>query len=299
MTANNDTSTQLGGTVSEGAATDPAAVLVALESQAMRVETPCGDGVMVWRIWGEGEPVVLAHGSSGSWAHWLRNIPYLAQTRKVIVPDLPGHGDSATSAAETHESISLALATGLERILGAGKPADLVGFSYGAVVLVQLAALHPQVARRLVIVGPGGLETPLGPIDLRSPRGLEGEARAAILRSNLLGFMLHNPDSVTDLALHIQSMGVRAARFRGTEQMVMPDKLVAVLPRVHAPLDAIWGEFDRPHPHPAEQEASLRRFQPNMDFRVIADAGHWAMYERPEAFNTALGEILAARLRAV
>ena len=40
MTANNDTSTQLGGTVSEGAATDPAAVLAALESQAMRVETP-------------------------------------------------------------------------------------------------------------------------------------------------------------------------------------------------------------------------------------------------------------------
>ena len=43
----------------------------------------------------------------------------------------------------------------------------------------------------------------------------------------------------------------------------------------------------------------LRRYQPDMDFRTIADAGHWAMYERPEAFNAALLDILAQPPRAV
>ena len=36
----------------------------------------------------------------------------------------------------------------------------------------------------------------------------------------------------------------------------------------------------------------IRRTHPNCDFRVIAGAGHWAMYERPEAFNAALLDML-------
>jgi pimeloyl-ACP methyl ester carboxylesterase len=45
------------------------------------------------------------------------------------------------------------------------------------------------------------------------------------------------------------------------------------------------------------QEAALRRFQPELDFRVIPGAGHWAMYEQPEEFNRAVIELLARPLR--
>jgi 2-hydroxy-6-oxonona-2,4-dienedioate hydrolase len=69
-----------------------------------------------------------------------------------------------------------------------------------------------------------------------------------------------------------------------------------VLPRVSVQLDAIWGEHDRPHPDPAVQESVLRRFHPGLDFRVITDAGHWAMYERPDEFNRTLLELLARPL---
>ncbi|MDB5843914.1 MAG: hydrolase-like protein, partial [Polaromonas sp.] len=52
---------------------------------------------MVWRCWGEGAPVVLLHGGSGSWTHWIRNIPTLvACSRQVWAPDLPGFADSAS-----------------------------------------------------------------------------------------------------------------------------------------------------------------------------------------------------------
>ncbi|HEX4114045.1 MAG TPA: hypothetical protein VH020_16050, partial [Stellaceae bacterium] len=48
--------------------------IAALDRVARHRETPCGDGTMVWREWGEGVPVVLLHGGYGSWQHWLRNI---------------------------------------------------------------------------------------------------------------------------------------------------------------------------------------------------------------------------------
>src|SRR3546814_1155899 len=57
-------------------------------SQAEVRTTPCGDGQMVWRLWGEGPPLVLLHGGSGSWTHWFRNIPALARRYRVIAADL-------------------------------------------------------------------------------------------------------------------------------------------------------------------------------------------------------------------
>ena len=74
---------------------DPAAVVDALARTARKVRTPCGDGAMVWRVWGAGEPLVLFHGGSGSWTHWIRNIPELSRHYELWVADIPGLGDSA------------------------------------------------------------------------------------------------------------------------------------------------------------------------------------------------------------
>ena len=66
-----------------------------LNARYRRIETPCGEGTMVWRLWGEGDPLVLAHGAQGAWDHWVRNIPELSRHRMLLVPDMPGHGESA------------------------------------------------------------------------------------------------------------------------------------------------------------------------------------------------------------
>jgi pimeloyl-ACP methyl ester carboxylesterase len=275
-----------------------AAFLAALEARATRIETPCGDGTMVWRTWGEGPPLVLAHGAQGSWTHWVRNIARLSATRRLIVADLPGHGDSAMPETPDHEGISRALAAGLAMILGHGVAVDMCGFSFGGVALAHLAALHPGIARRLVIVGCGGLDTPMGHPRLGRISGLAGEERRAALKANLLGLMLHHPDSADDLAIHMLLPTAKQARLH-VPPLVLPDRLARILPRVAVPLDAIWGECDLPHPDPAAQEAVLRAVQPGTVFRVIAGSGHWAMYERPEAFEAALLEILAMPLRPV
>ncbi|MEJ2410785.1 MAG: hypothetical protein P8Y48_16140 [Novosphingobium sp.] len=59
----------------------------------------------------------------------------------------------------------------------------------------------------------------------------------------------------------------------------------------------IWSERGLPHPDLAAQEAVLRSVQPGTVFKVVARAGYWTMYERPEAFDPALESILDVPLR--
>ncbi len=275
---------------------EPAAIVAEFERRARRFETKCGDGVLVWRAWGIGPPVLLAHGGHGAWSHWIRNIDALAAERTVWALDLPGLGDSALPPRQDHEAISEVLATGLRQLIAPDLPVDIVGFSFGGVVSAHLAAFYPELVRRVILVDTGGLDLPTGPIDVRGIRGLADAERRAVLRANLLSLMLHDPASVDELALYLQALNGRRARIQA-EKLVLPDRLIKVLPRVSVQLDAIWGEYDGPHPDPAAQATVLRRFQPDLDLCVIPGAGHWSMYERPEAFNRAVLDLLSRPLR--
>jgi pimeloyl-ACP methyl ester carboxylesterase len=269
---------------------DPAAVVAAYEARCRRIDTPCGEGTMAWRIWGEGEPLVVSHGAQGAWSHWIANIDRLSAERMLIAVDLPGHGDSAMPSTPDHRGISAALATGLREVLG-GRKADLAGFSFGGCAFAHFAAYHPELVKRVILIGTGGLDTPHGHVVLDRVAGLQGEERKAMLKANLLGLMLQHPQSADELAQHLLVTNARKARLT-TPELVIPDRLARILPMVAAPVDAIWGEFDRPHPDPHLQEAVIRRTHPDCDFRVIDGAGHWAMYERPDAFDAALLDML-------
>lgn len=272
---------------------DPAAVVADLERRARRFETPCGGGSLVWRAWGKGPPLLLAHGSHGSWLHWIRNIDALAERYTVWALDLPGYGDSAMPEPAEHPTIAQIIASGLNRLIAPILPIDIIGFSFGGVVAAHLASFYPDLVRRLILVDTGGLNTPMGKVELTRMRGLDEAARDAANRSNLLALMLHHPASVDALALHVQATCALRGRLDPVP-LVLPDKLLKVLPHVRAPLSVIWGEHDRPHPDPATQERALRQHHPSLQFRVICGAGHWVMYEQPEAFNDTVFELLDA-----
>src|SRR3546814_1089265 len=90
---------------------------------------------MVWRVWGEGEPVVLLHGGFSSWNHWVRNIDPLAARYRVIAADMPGQGDS-DDPPQPYDADSLAaiVADGIRRLTREGERVRMVCFSFGAVI---------------------------------------------------------------------------------------------------------------------------------------------------------------------
>jgi pimeloyl-ACP methyl ester carboxylesterase len=276
----------------DSAALSPEEIVADLERRAQRHETPCGAGSLVWRAWGSGSPVLLAHGSDGSWSHWIRNIDALATRYTVWAADLPGFGESALPQVQDHSGIVAALAEGLRRLMSPALPIPVVGFSFGGVVAAHLAAAHPELVRQVIIVDSGGLDTPRANVHLQRLRGLQGEARRAAARANLLEIMLYHPDSADDLALHVSALNGPRSRL-SVAGLVFPDKLRVALERVTCPVAAIWGELDKLHSTPPIQEAALRRVRPDSTFRVIPSAGHWSMYERPQAFNETVLDLLA------
>jgi pimeloyl-ACP methyl ester carboxylesterase len=269
----------------------------ALRGRAERTETPCGDGALVWHRWGpvDGRPVVLLHGGSGSWTHWLRNIDALADAgHAVLVPDLPGFGESATPPDGRDADVLPGwLERGLQALVGAA-PVTLVGFSFGGLVAGLWARSCPARVARLVLVGSPGLSAErLPPLDLRRWDALPaGQAREAAHRHNLLQLMLAHEDSATPLAVALHAANVERDRLR-QRRLMLTDALVPVLPALACPVHGIWGAQDMLYRHRLPLIGQVLSTAPGFEsLDLLPDAGHWVPFEAAGAFNAALAAVL-------
>jgi 2-hydroxy-6-oxonona-2,4-dienedioate hydrolase len=262
-------------------------------AEAQRIETPCGDGGMVWRVWGGGPPLVLLHGGYGSWTHWIRNVLVLARRFTVIAPDLPGLGESATPPEpHTAEDLAAIVVKGLEIVVSNDTAPHIAGFSFGGVLGGHVAAQLGDRLRALTVVGSNGLGLVRQPTALeRVPAGVSPEEALAVHRHNLGALMIADPAKIDELAVYIQSQNAPRGRVR-SRRFSRTDTLARALPFVKARLDGIWGERDATaYPYVDERAQVLRRFQPGARFEVIAGAGHWVQYEAADRFNPVLAEI--------
>jgi len=262
-------------------------------AEAQRIETLCGDGSMVWRVWGSGPLLVLLHGGYGSWMHWIRNVLVLARRFTVIAPDLPGLGESATPP-EPHSAEGLAriIVDGLTTILPGGERFHLTGFSFGGVLGGHVAALLGEQVRDFTIVGSNGLGLPRQPTELerQKPDGTVEEL-LAIARHNVSVLMIADKDKIDDLAVYIQYMNAPRGRIK-SRRFSRSDTLIRVLPRVTAQLSGIWGGRDAgAYPYLDERRRVLDAIQPGLRFEITPGAGHWVAYEAADRFNPLLAEI--------
>ena len=247
-----------------------------------------------WRVWGKGTPLVLVHGGHGAWTHWIRNIEVLAQQFRVIVPDLAGFGDSADFALGAHapERIELlveSLRLGIEHLVPEG-PVHLAGFSFGGAVAGLLAPRVPRL-QRLAVFGCGGHGgTRRDKEPLRDWRAHQGAQRWQALQQNVEAFMLAGPCDA--LALHVHGHACERTRFRSKAISRSP-LLLQSLRDFDKPVLLVWGEDDVTA-IPAEAAQALSQQQPGRDWTILAGAGHWVQYERPEAINTLLASWLQA-----
>jgi pimeloyl-ACP methyl ester carboxylesterase len=274
-------------------ADDPLAFVRELNTEAERAETPCGDGTMIWRSWGEGPPLVLLHGGAGSWNHWVYTVAAFSDTRRVIAPDLPGLGESADGPQPpSMAAIAEIVARGIDQVIGPETSYDLVGFSFGASVGGHVGLLHGARMRSLTLVGAGGLIRPHTPMVHERVRDKTGAARVEAHRTNLARTIIADPANIDELALAIQEWNVSRTRL-DSPALVQKRPLAESLPQLRIPVNAIWGERDQIAYYRLEDRvAALRALYPNVELRIVPSAGHWVAYEAPEAFNATLGELL-------
>lgn len=211
------------------------------------------------RTLGAGSPVVLVHGLAGSSRWWRRVAPALAHEHAVHLVDLPRR-----QGYDPDGLVDLIAA----RFAGLG-PATYVGHSLGGLLGVRLAARHPEVVDRLVLVAPAGIPG-------RSPLGSVVPLAAALLRAGPL-FL---PRLAAD-TLRSGPPTVLVAALRVLSDDVRPE-----LTAVRAPTLLLWGERDPLLP-PAHAEEFLAAL-PAARLELIPGAAHVPMLERPDEVSRAV-----------
>jgi pimeloyl-ACP methyl ester carboxylesterase len=267
----------------------------AVAAEARRIETPCGDGHMVWRLWGDGPPLALLHGGYGSWTHWIRNVIPLSRAFSVGAPDLPGLGESATPPEpHTAEGLARIVVEGLDIVFRGEGDLHIAGFSFGGVLGGHVAAQLGDRVRAFTIVGSNGLGLVRQPTALHRLAEDAAEADAlAVARHNLAALMIADPGKIDELAVYLQAQNAPRGRVR-SRRFSRADTLARALPLIKARIDGIWGERDATaYPHLDDRARALRNIQPDARFEVIPGAGHWVQYEAADRFNALLADIAA------
>ena len=222
-------------------------------------------------------PVVLVHGFGISSSYFVPLAERLACRVEVYAPDLPGHGKSDTpprplDIAGLADALRRWLrAAGLDRIV-------VIGHSMGCQVAVELAARHPGLVDRLVLIGPT----------------LDREARS--LRRSLPRFVaggLREPPSrgLFSLGLFIVKDYARMGpRLLHELRAMFAHAIEAALPRVAAPVLFLRGEQDRVVPQRWVEE--LAALPAASTVVVVPGAAHAVHYSHPDAVAREIGAFL-------
>ena len=251
----------------------------------------------------DGEPVVLVHGLGGCAANWVDVGPLLAQTRRVLVPELPGHGFSTPLPAVPNLSV-LAERVGLIAERERALPAAFVGHSLGALVALRLALRRPDDVNAIVLAAAAGISSTsrraryglrilgiIGPRRLVAPWA-DSVAGSPFLRYAVFGHwgasdpLILSPEAVQGFleGTRLTSDSVSAAR------AVVADDARQELHELRCPTLVLWGARDNQLRLVDAFEFARRLDAP---LRVIADCGHLLIGERPdlcaEAIETFLG----------
>jgi 2-succinyl-6-hydroxy-2,4-cyclohexadiene-1-carboxylate synthase len=252
---------------------------------------------------GEGSPLLLLHGFTGTARTWTRQTPTWAVNHRVIAPDLLGHGASDAPADPHHyalEGQADSLAE-LLRLLEAS-PAEVVGYSMGARLALTFALAQPDVVSRLVLESPSaGIADP----DERAARRVTDDLLAEdIERDGLEPFVdrweaLPLFASVASLPasdrerlraerLSHDPRGL-AASLRGAGQGAMTP-LFGRLSEITVPTLVIAGALD---PVGSQRARDIAASIPGARLEIISDAGHAPHLERPHEFTTITTEFLS------
>jgi pyruvate dehydrogenase E2 component (dihydrolipoamide acetyltransferase) len=233
---------------------------------------------------GDSVPVLLLHGFGADLNTWMFMQPALAEERRVIALDLPGHGGSAKDVGSgTAERLTDAVegavdALGIDRV-------HLVGHSMGGAIAASLALRRPELAASLTLIASAGLGPGINTVFL------DGFVRASRRRETVevLSLLVHDPALVSrtmveDVLRYKRLDGVAAALAKiadawfaaGRQSLDLTPQIVTL----ERPVQIVWGREDRVIPVSHAEALADRR-----PVHILEQAGHLPHMEKAGEVN--------------
>ena len=282
-----------------------------VEALSQRIVQPYAWGNAVWHVWGAGQaaeqglegqvadtrsnaskqPLVLLHGGSGSWTHWLRNVEHLAKIRTIWALDIPGFGDSDLPSGVSDADGLVPYVAEILANSFRGDGVDVMGFSFGAMTAGLVAAEYPNLIRQLILVGAPGLGLFSKELPMRGMTpDMDEKSQRKVHRHNLNAMMFVHTDSVTDEVIDLQQANVARDRLR-RRRIARTDVLAQAQTHWTCPVHGVWGACDALYQGTLAQVPQV--LSSMASFTEVPDAGHWVMFEKPDAFHAAVAPLLS------
>ena len=242
---------------------------------------------------GEGRPLFLFHSLLSDRASFDAITPELSKSFRVIVPELPGFGQSS--------AVTGGLAAVADRMAEAvrdvadGQEAIVLGNGYGGFVALQMAIRHPGIAVKLVLADCGAAFSEPGREAFRNmaaaskAKGLAAITDVAMRRLFAPEFQAAHPDLMSD----------RREAFLKTDPEVFRNACAALaeldlrpeLSKVKVPVLVLVGEHDEATPPPMSYE--LAAGLPQARVLIIPGCAHVPQLQAPKMFLEAIGDFLS------
>lgn len=230
-------------------------------------------------------PMLLLHGFAGDGDNWVRFVPYLREHYRLLVPDLPGFGDTGYLPNQSYSLLrQIARLKDFMDMLHLDR-VHLCGNSMGGYIAAGFAAAHPERIATLALFNAAGVD-----MTVRSPF-----YNAALAGENLL--LTRKPadfDQILRLVYHkrpfvpgfLRDYLVNRAMAAAEDQDLIFHEIFGEriwldehLPAISAPTLILWGDDDR-----VLDISSIKLFQagvPHAQVAIIPACGHVPMLEKP------------------
>jgi pimeloyl-ACP methyl ester carboxylesterase len=228
---------------------------------------------------GRGKPLLLLHGWGTSLDTFGAMIEDLKRQFRITAFDFPGHGDSDMPPLTWTVDAFVGLTMGVMAELGIER-ASVLGHSFGGRVAIKLAAAHPEMVDRLVLVDSAGVPPPQ-----TIKRRLK---RVASKSANTIG-RLGRPGQAVRRAVvrRIASPDYKAAGpLRDTFLAIVREDLRPALTLIKAPTLLVWGESD--DDTTLADASTMERLIPGARLLVLKNAGHFSYLDQYGRFRLAV-----------
>ena len=239
---------------------------------------------------GDGPPLVLIHGFTGSWRIWELVLPALEREHEVFAPTLPGHAGGPAVEHIDHDTLPGAVERAMDEL--GWETAHLVGNSLGGYLALQLAARGR--ARSVVALAPaGGWADESYKEMLHDYARMHELARAVAPHADAVAA---TPDGRRQATQYIVADGAElppqlvADVIRATAgchaaipmiEYAIEQPWTLDVERISAPVRIVWGTEDKLLPWPSAAARYRTRWLPHADWVELDGVGHCPQVDVP------------------